>query len=297
MVMPRSLLISAVVLLTLSGSAIPQSDVDLYKKLLPLHEVKKSPQPYDWLATHYEPGQTYEDFIDSRPQRPHPATQFIYISLLGEFNQEQREIIGKVARFLELYYQIPVRFADNVPLSIIPSKARREQPITHEQQILTSYIIEEVLLPRKPKDAFCYIAFSSADLWPGAGWNFVFGQASLDDRVGVWSIFRNGDPRVDAENYHLCLRRTISTGVHEVGHMFGLHHCIYYECTMNGSNHRMESDARPLWLCPVCLRKLNSILNFDPLERYKNLATICNELGLQEEAQFYSRSWKLLESN
>lgn len=38
------------------------------------------------------------------------------------------------------------------------------------------------------------IAFTNADLWPGEGWNYVFGQASLADHVGVWSIHRYGDP-------------------------------------------------------------------------------------------------------
>ena len=37
-----------------------------------------------------------------------------------------------------------------------------------------------------PKDAFAFVAFTSSDLWPGEGWNFVFGQASMEGRIGVW---------------------------------------------------------------------------------------------------------------
>ncbi|MGE5192634.1 MAG: Zn-dependent protease, partial [Deltaproteobacteria bacterium] len=62
-------------------------------------------------------------------------------------------------------------------------------------------------------------------LKPGEGWNFVFGQASLSDRVGVWSIYRFGNPEKSADDYKLCLRRTLATAVHETGHMLGIKHC------------------------------------------------------------------------
>lgn len=43
---------------------------------------------------------------------------------------------------------------------------------------------------------------------------------------------------------------------------------------MNGSNHLQESDSRPLELCVVCLRKLQSNIKFDILERYKNFMSL-----------------------
>ena len=33
--------------------------------------------------------------------------------------------------------------------------------------------------------------------------------------------------------------------VHELGHMFGLPHCVFFSCCMNGSNHDEESQIRP----------------------------------------------------
>ena len=44
--------------------------------------------------------------------------------------------------------------------------------------------------------------------------------------------------------------------VHETGHTFGMTHCTYYECTMNGFNGYTEQVAMQRYLCPVCLRKL-----------------------------------------
>ena len=46
------------------------------------------------------------------------------------------------------------------------------------------------------------LAITAFDLWPGPGWNFVFGQASLTERVGVWSMARNGDPDDESGHAH-----------------------------------------------------------------------------------------------
>ena len=56
---------------------------------------------------------------------------------------------------------------------------------------------------------------------------------------------------------------------HEICHMFGIKHCVYYECLMNGSNHDEEAANKPMNLCPVCLRKLQSNIGFDVLRRYE----------------------------
>lgn len=67
--------------------------------------------------------------------------------------------------------------------------------------------------------------------------------------------------------------------VHEITHMFGVRHCIYYQCVMNGSNHLEESESRPLELCVVCLRKLQSNIKFDMLERYKKIYEFVQKNG------------------
>jgi archaemetzincin len=76
--------------------------------------------------------------------------------------------------------------------------------------------------------------------------------------------------------------------------MFGMLHCIYFQCNMCGSNHRAESDRRPLWLCPVCLAKLVYATGVDPVSRYEKLADWCKQNGLDPEAQFYEKSLRLL---
>jgi archaemetzincin len=123
------------------------------------------------------------------------------------------------------------------------------------------------------------LALTATDLWPGPGWNFVFGQASTLQRVGLWSIARHGDPKDK-----VALLRTLKVAAHEAGHMFTLHHCIAFECLMNGGNHLGETDATPLEPCPVCLAKLREATGLDPKKRYADLEAFFTREGLNEEA-------------
>ena len=82
--------------------------------------------------------------------------------------------------------------------------------------------------------------------------------------------------------------------VHEIGHMFGIKHCVYYECTMNGSNSYDESLRMLRFLCPICHRKLHQAIGFKSQERFRKLLEICKELGFKENAAFYETVLKLI---
>jgi archaemetzincin len=138
------------------------------------------------------------------------------------------------------------------------------------------------------------IGLTAVDLWPGRGWNFVFGQAHPRKRAGIWSLYRNGDPEKDEENYNLYLLRTLKTAVHEAGHLYGIDHCTAYECCMCGSNHREESDRRPLWFCAECMPKVCWATGADPASRLLELADLCRKVGLEDEEGYYRKAqWSL----
>jgi archaemetzincin len=69
-----------------------------------------------------------------------------------------------------------------------------------------------------------------------------------------------------ADSRKLVLRRSCKVLAHESGHMFGIEHCVWYQCLMNGSSHLAEADARPLHLCLVDLRKLQWSIGFDVVD-------------------------------
>ncbi len=268
-------------------------DADI-EKLRPLHKKLGKPRPGDWLDRFKEPGQTFSQYLISRPVMPRGKRKVIYIQPLGKFNKKQREVINLNAEFMRIYFNLDVKIRKDLSLRIIPAKARRVHPTQGMKQILAGCVLDDVLKPRLPDDAVAYIAFTTSDLWPGKGWNFVFGMASLRERVGVWSIYRNGDPTKGEKAFRLCLMRTMKTATHETGHMFSMLHCTKYECNMCGSNHRAEADRRPIFSCPECVAKISWACNADLVERYRKMAKFFKKQGYKAEVKFCEKSIKAL---
>jgi len=258
-------------------------------KLKPLAVKLAKPGPLDWLANQPEKGQTFKEYRSSDPTRPTGTRGTIYIQPLGEFTPTQRKLVELTAAAMAVWFNMPTKFSEDLKLDVVPEAARRKNPYIGLEQLLTGYVLYRVLLPRVPRDSAATICFTAADLWPGRGWNFVFGQASLEGRVGVWSIARFGDPDRSEESFRLVLLRTLKLATHESGHMFSLAHCTAYECDMNGSNSLDESDRHPLALCPECLAKLCWATRADPAERYRKLIEFCRREGLKAEAERYEK--------
>ena len=262
----------------------------------PEFEPIPKPSPHDWLAVHDEPGQTFDEFKASRPNRPTQERHVIYLQPLGDFVSDRSPSIEKLREFAAAFFAMETKALP--PTAPDASKfTRRRNPYTGNVQILTSDVLN-FLKARVPPDAFCVIAITMEDLYPDPSWNFVFGQASLRERVGVYSFARY-DPafygEARATGYEtLLLCRSCKVLAHETGHMFGLAHCTFFNCLMNGSNHLAESDRRPLHLCPVCLRKLQWSIGFDVLERYRALEKVCRADGSLDEADWFSRRIKAL---
>jgi archaemetzincin len=143
-------------------------------------------------------------------------------------------------------------------------------------QWLTGDILE-ALKKVKPADAAAVMAITSVDLYPDPEWNFVFGEASYEERVGVMSFARSGELEVDGLKV---LERSYATAMHEVGHMFQLQHCVAWECPMNGCNHQEEADSRPMEPCPHCLAKLMLATGLDPQKRWTELRAEFEKAGL-----------------
>lgn len=80
----------------------------------------------------------------------------------------------------------------------------------------------------------------------------------------------------------LWLSRTTRTASHELGHCFGIDHCVYYACIMQGTASMAEDVRQPPYLCPVELAKIQRAIGFtdkDVVERYKALQNFCGRSG------------------
>jgi archaemetzincin len=246
------------------------------------------PRPGDWLAEHPEAGQSFDDFVKSRPAKPDRGRNKVYLQPLGGFPEDRSPSIETLKEYAANYFVLDVVVLPSLSITG-RDLTTRINPFTGNRQILTGDVLAR-LKGRLPTDAFCVLAITIEDLYPHPSWNFVFGQASLPERVGVFSFARYdpafyGDER--GERYReTLLRRSCKVLVHETAHMFSLAHCIFFKCVVNGSNHLQESDSRPLSLCPVCLRKLQFSIGFDVVDRYKKLEDFYRKIGFPHEARW-----------
>lgn len=241
-----------------------------FEALKPLARPKGPPGPDDWLTHHAEPGQSLADWRASSPVEATEVRRTIYLQPLGTFTPRQQDVVAKVADYLGRYFGVTVRTRAPMSLSLVPTSATRLNPHEGQPQVLTTWVLPE-LIQRRPDDALAYIALTPVDLYPHETWNFVYGQATLQERVGVWSMWRFGDPDESEAAFNHALRRTIAVAVHELGHMLTIAHCIAWECVMNGVNHDEEADAAPLEPCPTDLAKLCAATACDPARRFNRL--------------------------
>jgi len=165
--------------------------------------------------------------------------------------------------------------------------------------------VNSVLLKLKqciPNDALCLMALTMSDLYDASTDLFVAGMAAGNHRVGTFSFCRydptltfstefwhqlhNVVPVEASERRKLILQRSCKLLVHEISHLLGIDHCIWYSCCMNGSGHLSEDFEQSMHLCPVDLRKLQTLCNFDVVERYKALLAFFEKHKLVTEAQW-----------
>ncbi len=251
----------------------------------------RPPGKSDWLTLHTERAQPFEEYRDFSIRAADATRHVIYLLPIGEFPEETAPSFAELRAYTAAFYQLEVRLLPAYyphDLEFSP----RKNPRSGQRQILTTDI-RTWLEPQLPADGCCLLAVTMADLYPRPSWNYVFGEASIDARVGVFSLARYdpafwGDER-GKDFQTVILQRSCKVLVHEIAHMFGLHHCVYFACVANGSNHMVETDRQPQSLCPVCLRKLQLATGFDPIKRYQALGRFYRKRKWYEDLDFVNR--------
>ena len=87
---------------------------------------------------------------------------------------------------------------------------------------------------------------------------FVFGEAQLEGNCAIVSTARLKDeyyglpPRED-----LLRERLLKEAVHELGHTFGLRHCMDWRCVMASSHAVERLDIKGTHFCRTCLKPVS----------------------------------------
>ncbi len=90
---------------------------------------------------------------------------------------------------------------------------------------------------------------------------YIFGQAFLNGRIGIASIYRLGNERYGLKKDNMMLLdRFRKEAIHELGHMFGLIHCLDPACVMRSSTYVEDIDQKSSSLCQNCKMQLNKLV-------------------------------------
>lgn len=235
------------------------------------------PGPHDWLASQNEPGQTVSDF-ERGARCPTRSQGKVYIQPLDS------QLDSEMLNFLQAF---AAAFFHPATIAVLPALELAELRVASRMNGCRQYHAGEIierLKSRLPRDAFCLVGITMEDLYPRDTWNFVYGLARSNTGVFSFCRYLEGADREEV------IFRSVKVMTHEIAHMFGLKHCIYYQCALNGSMHAGEAFSRPAHLCPVCLLKLHRCLGFNIEERYQLLADICDKVpaeGFVRERDWY----------
>ncbi|XP_076996297.1 archaemetzincin-1 [Tamandua tetradactyla] len=255
---------------------------------------------FDWLLSRPEPPEDFQTFHEAlAARRPSLGPKHIYLQPIdaGEGPVGGALLVGVQSCAEAFFLGLQVKCLPSVAASAIRCRSRPGQGPAR-LQLHTDGILS-FLRSHKPGDALCVLAVTLTDLYPCEAWSFTFGKSLPGLEVGVCSFARfsresspagpstcdpgpaeaaPGGPESPARDTG-CSPSFSALGVvqccqaacHELCRLLGLGRCRWLRCLMQGALSLDEALRRPPDLCPVCLRKLQHILGFRLIDRYKRL--------------------------
>eukprot|EP00759_Apiculatamorpha_spiralis_P016630 PhF_6_TR22739/c0_g1_i1/m.32415/K06974/amzA, AMZ2, AMZ1; archaemetzincin len=248
-----------------------------FKCLDPLYPPLKRSKPGDWLKEHPEPGQTFNQFLRKCVKAtPHATFNTLMMVPIGDSTDF---LDPRVLRYLEAFFQLHTDVLPPVQVNSKVSGPMKTRENDYGTQLYTDdcfNLLRKVKSGDRTRTRTCVatVGVTMYDLTPQESWNFVFGIASMEECSGMFSLVRYSDP-----DPNVFMRRTCKVLTHEVGHIFGLKHCIHHLCLMNGSNNLEELDRNGMLLCPVCAKKLMDSFGWDMRHRLRSIVEVMKEFG------------------
>lgn len=236
------------------------------------------PEEGDWLMTHKEYGQTYQEYIRSGCIQVDQNRDTIYIAPLP-FNQNRimdKDFITNIFLLCEAYfYGMKIRPIEiERSFNTVEAKQYDNGKVQINAEQFLSCLSQEL-----PPDAFCLVGIIDTDLYSESmtkeGKVIHRNCSSMKDiskRTTILSITKY-DPLVNMDQSKtiskekkmklamFILKRVCKAVTKEICHMFGMKNCTFFSCNMNGTGSLSEFDSKPFELCPICLRKLISNIN------------------------------------
>ena len=257
------------------------------------------PQRGDWLDEHHEAGQSVSRFLERSCQyaKPHGPYDTIAIVIIGEGGFPS-ELVAQLREYISAFFLLPVTVVGPMSIEVGDGKSirRRQHPDTGLQLFASDcldFAKKVVSNDRKlSRRVVATMGITMLDLTKDENWNFLYGLASSFESSGCFSMCRfspsfNGEKVSSAaETAKTILNRCCKVVTHELTHIFGVKHCVHFQCLMNGANHCGELARQPLLECPVCCKKLTLQLGWDLAQRFTRLGAVLESMEFVEDASF-----------
>jgi archaemetzincin len=155
--------------------------------------------------------------------------------------------------------ELSVRFQDKV--CVIELKVDIDDFFSVDrQQYYSTQIIAEVI-KHTENISGKIVVLTNVDIFVPA-LTFIFGEAQLNGKHSIVSTCRLHEEFYSGISKHeLLLERTIKEILHELGHNYGLRHCIDWNCVMHSSNGIEEVDIKGKSYCSKCLSVIDGYIN------------------------------------
>lgn len=135
----------------------------------------------DWQKRFHESPQTYEDYVRDCENRKTATRHVFYLQPLGELSASYAKAIAEMRNYAEIFFGVEAKVVE--PIALPPETYAKDR-----EQYDSSRLLHHLAVCA-PADALVYVGITDRDLY-SPGLNFVFGEGSLHDRTGVYSLTR-----------------------------------------------------------------------------------------------------------
>jgi archaemetzincin len=169
---------------------------------------------------------------------------------LISFGYFRKDILEAIAREVKQQFLLPVQFREgHLDITEFYDSSRRQ----YNGNRLLKQVDAEFA-----SDSTKTLGLFSVDLFIPI-LTYIFGQAAFRGRTGIASLYRLSNERYGIEpDDKLLLERFTKEVIHELGHTFGLVHCLNPSCVMRSSTYVEDIDQKEQHLCLSCREELSN---------------------------------------
>lgn len=164
------------------------------------------------------------------------------------FHFYDHHLLDQLAQSISAEFNLPTQLVNSkFHYSFAYDSSRKQYYSTKLLQGLVNYF---------PNNGGKFLGVTDLDLFIPI-LTFVFGEAQLDGKAAIVSSFRlrpqfYGLPKSD----DLLSERLAKESIHELGHTFGLKHCLAYDCVMSSSPTAQDIELKDHSFCDDCLQEI-----------------------------------------